>query len=133
MTRGQKPVAMIGEAKKFAEQMGYRWQENTQADLGYDLFIFKPETACIVRVRQTRYRIDPENCYEDLLHDDLRVMRGLPFPHWFPKEIWIRTQHERNWRRLRVYKDVVSEIEWWQPDGYTNPYARQAPYTKRGE
>lgn len=133
MTRGQKPVAMIGEAKKFAEQMGYRWQENTQADLGYDRFIFKCETACIVRVRQTRYRIDPENSYEDLLKDDLRVLRALPFPHWFPKELWLRTQHERNWRRLRVYNEIVSEIEWWQPDGYTNPYARHAPYTKKGD
>ena len=132
MTRGRKPVATIEEAKKFAARMGYHWQENQHDDLGYDLFIFKPETAGIVRVRQTRYRIDPENVYEELLQDDLRVMRELPFPHWFPREIWLRTQHERSWRRLRVYKEIVSEIEWWKPDGYTNPYTGKAPYTKRG-
>ena len=60
MTRGKKPVAAIAEAKTFAERMGYRWQENSHPDLAYDLFIFKPGAAGIVRVRQTRYRIDPD-------------------------------------------------------------------------
>lgn len=36
--------------KKFAERMGYRWQEKSHEDLGYDLFIFKREITCIVRV-----------------------------------------------------------------------------------
>jgi hypothetical protein len=104
--------------------MGYRWQENTQADLAYDLFIFKPETACIVRVRQTRYRIDPETLYEDLIPDDLREVRALPFPPRLSKEIWLRTQHERTWRRLRIFELSVEELDWWGPDDYTNPYSR---------
>jgi hypothetical protein len=29
MTRGKKPEAAINDAKKFAEKMGYQWQENT--------------------------------------------------------------------------------------------------------
>ena len=124
MTRGRKPTAAIEEAKKFAERMGYHWQENTRADLTYDLFIFKPQTACIVRVRQTRYRINPEMFYEDLLKDDLREIRALPFPLWFPRELWLRTRHERTWRRLRIYPTTVGEIDWWKPDDYTNPYSR---------
>ena len=124
MTRGKKPTAAIDEAKKFAEKMGYRWQTNEHPDLPYDLFIFKPATACIVRVRQTTYRIDPDTMYENLIPDDLREVRALPFPPWFPREIWLRTRHERVWRRLRVYPTVVSEIEWWGPDDYTNPHAR---------
>ena len=67
--------------------MGYRWQENTQADLAYDLFIFKPKIACVVRVRQTRYRINPDTIYEDLIPDDLREVRSLPFPPWIIREI----------------------------------------------
>jgi hypothetical protein len=89
MTRGKKPAATINEAKTFAERMGYRWQENSPEDLGYYLFIFKRETACIVRVRQTTYRIDPDMCYEELLRDDLNAVRSLPIPSWFPKEIWL--------------------------------------------
>jgi hypothetical protein len=124
MTRGKKPVAAIDEAKKFAERMGYRWQTNEHPDLAYDLFIFKPATACIVRVRQTLYRIDPDTIYEKLIPDDLREVRALPFPPWFPKEIWLRTRHERAWRRLRVHDLSVEEFEWWGPDDYTNPHAR---------
>jgi hypothetical protein len=41
--------------------MGYRWQTNEHPDLEYNLFIFKPETACIVRVRQTTYLINPDS------------------------------------------------------------------------
>ena len=93
--------------------MGYRWQTNEHPDLTYDLFIFKPEAACIVRVRQTRYRIDPDTIYEKLIPDDIREVRALPFPPWFPKEIWLRTQHERAWRRLRIHDLSVGEIESW--------------------
>ena len=124
MTRGRKPVAAIAEAKKFAERMGYRWQENPDPDLAYDLFIFKPEAACIVRVRQTRSPINPDTMYEDLLPDDLRDVRHLPFPPWIPREIWLRTRHERAWRRLRIHELSVGELEWWGPDDYTNPHAR---------
>ena len=89
MTQGKKPVAACAEAKKFAERMGYQWLENPDPALAFDLFIFKPEAACIVRVRQTRYRIDPDTIYEKLIPDDLREVRALPFPPWFPKEIWL--------------------------------------------
>jgi hypothetical protein len=58
--------------------MGYRWLENPA--LAFDLFIFKPDAACIVRVRQTRYRIDPETIYEDPIPDVLREVRGPAVP-----------------------------------------------------
>ena len=91
MTRGRKPTSAIEEAKKFAERMGYRWQENTHPDLGYDLFIFKEDAAAIVRVRQTRHQIHAEIFYEDFLKEELAEVRGLPFPPWIAREIWLRT------------------------------------------
>jgi hypothetical protein len=125
MTRGKKPYAAIREAKRFAERMGYRWQENTDnPDLGYDLLVFKPGCTMLVKVRVPRYHINPNSFYEDLLEDELRAVRALPFPAWMPREIWLRTRHERGWRRLRVRGYAVAEIEWWKPDSYTNPYAR---------
>jgi hypothetical protein len=51
-------------------------------------------------------------------------MSQIPVLSWMPSEIWLRTRHERAWRRLRVFDVAVSEIERWKPDGYTNPYAR---------
>ena len=125
MTRGKKPVAAIRDAKKFAEKMRYRWQENTEnPDLGYDLQVFKPEYAMLVKVRVMRNLISPEAFYEDLLADDLREVRALPFPQWMPREIWLRTQHERTFRRLRVLDVAVAEIGFWDPDEYVNPHAR---------
>jgi hypothetical protein len=38
MIRGKRPIAAIRDAKKIAEKMDYRWQENTDnPDLAYDL------------------------------------------------------------------------------------------------
>jgi hypothetical protein len=105
--------------------MGYQWQENTDnPDLAYDLFLFKPGYAFLVKVRVVRNHIDPEAFYEDLLADDLHDVRGLPFPQWMPREIWLRTQHERIFRRLQIYDVTVGEIGFFDPDEYVNPHAR---------
>lgn len=105
--------------------MGYRWQENTDNPaLAYDFIAFKEGYAMLVKVRVVRNTIDPETFYEDFLADDLRDVRGLPFPKWMPREIWLRTQHERTFRRLRVYDVTVGEIGFWNPDEYVNPHAR---------
>jgi hypothetical protein len=125
MTRGHKPLAAIRDAKKFAERMGYRWQENTDnPELAYDLHLFKPDNAFLLKVRVVRNHIDPEAFFEELLEEDLRDVRSLPFPQWMPREIWLRTQHERTFRRLRVYDITVGEIGFWTPDDYVNPHAR---------
>jgi hypothetical protein len=125
MTRGRKPETAIAEAKKFAGRMGYRTQDNPYDDLGYDFLIFKKDSFRAVRVRQTRYRIESEPLYGDLFPDEVRDLCDLPFPDFIIRELWLRTQHERTWRRLEVYGFGVTEIEWWKPDGYTNPYARK--------
>lgn len=124
LTRGKKPAAAIGEAKGFAERMGYHCQVNTDPDLEYDLLIFKPVSIRLVKVRQTRYRIDSRSFYEDLFLDELCGLRKLPFPAFVLRELWLRTQHERMWRRLLIRDLSVGELEWWGPDGYTNPHAR---------
>jgi len=68
MTRGKKPAAAIRDAKKFAERMGYRWQENTDNPaLAYDIIVFKDVYAFLVKVRVVRNHINPDTFYEDLL------------------------------------------------------------------
>jgi hypothetical protein len=124
MTRGKKPEAAIAEAKGFAERMGYRWTDNPHADLSFDFQIFKPLYFRLVKVRQTRFLIDPEAFYEELFPDEIRQLRELPFPPFILRELWLRTRHERTWRRLVVHDLSVSEIGWWGPDDYTNPHAR---------
>ncbi len=76
MTRGKKPEAAIAEAKLFAERMGYRWIENPHKDLPYDLQIFKPASFRVVKIRLTRYHIDPNGFYDQQFPDEIA---GLSF------------------------------------------------------
>ena len=124
MTRGKKPEAAIAEAKSFAERMGCRWMDNILPDLPYDFQIFKPSSFRVVKVRQTRYHIDPNGFYDQQFPDEVEGLRSLPFPPFILRELWLRTQHERVWRRLVAHEHGVSEIEWWGPDDYTNTHAR---------
>jgi hypothetical protein len=124
MTRGQKPEAAIAEAKKFAEHMGYFHMDNKYDDLMFDFLIFKRESVRVVKIRQTRYHINPNGFYEQEFPYEIQGLRMLPFPQFVLRELWLRTQHERVWRRLVVYDLSIEEIEWWGPDKYTNPHAR---------
>ncbi len=124
MTRGRKPEAAIAEAKGFAERMGYLPIDNQHDDLMFDFLIFKRESARVVKVRQTRYHIDPNGFYDQQFPDEIQGLRNLPFPPFILRELWLRTQHERVWRRLVVYDLSVEEIAWWGPDEYVNPHAR---------
>jgi hypothetical protein len=77
-----------------------------------------------VKLRLTRYRIDPDAMYEDLFPEEIDGLHDLPFPPFILRELWLRTRNERVWRRLVIHDAVVSEIGWWGPDDYTNPHMR---------
>ena len=125
MTRGHKPLAAIRDAKKFAEKMGYRlWENRDNPELAYDFSAFKEGYAMLVKVRVLRNHISTDTFYEDLLADNLREVRALPCPTWLLREIWLRTQHERVCRRIRVLGVAVAESGFWNPDEYVNPHAR---------
>lgn len=125
MTRGKKPVAAIRDAKKFAQKMGYFVQENTEnPGQGRDFFAYKEAGALVVKVRVVRNTIGPDVCFNELLEDECRELAGLPFPPWLVREIWLRTQHERIFRRLRLHGIYPFEIEFWTPDDYVNPHAK---------
>ena len=126
MARGRRPTAAIAEAKEFAERMGYGWTDNPHEDFAFDFFIHKPDSFRAVAVRMTRNPIGPEAFFEKLFPDEVAGLRALPFPPFILRELWLRTRHERVWRRLIVRNPPLSieEIMWWKPDDYTNPYAR---------
>ena len=124
MTRGKKPEAAIAEAKGFAQRMGYLPMDNLYDDLMFDFLIFERESVRVVKVRQTRYHINPNGFYEQQFPDEIQGLRSLPFPPFVLRELWLRTQHERVWRRLIVHDLSIGELEWWRPDEYTNPHAR---------
>jgi hypothetical protein len=132
MTRGKKPESTIAEAKKFAERMGYHWMENTEKDLPFDFLIFKTDSVRVVKVRGTLNRIGPDVLYENKFPDEVAGLLALPFPPGIFRELWVKARGERTWRRLHVTPAGVAEIEWWGPDGYTNPHARREIPRKPG-
>ncbi|MDD1693118.1 MAG: hypothetical protein LUQ71_00180 [Methanoregula sp.] len=78
MTRGKKAETMIAEARAFAGRMGYRAIDNPYPDLGFSFEIFKKKSVRLVKVRLTRYQINPEAFYEDLFLDEIRGPTGVP-------------------------------------------------------
>ena len=100
MTRGRKPEAAIAEAKGFAERMGYLPIDNPYDNLMFDFLIFKHESVRVVKVRQTRYHIDPNGFYDQQFPDEIQGLRNLPLPPFILRELWLRTQHERVWRTV---------------------------------
>lgn len=125
MARGKKPVTKIDGAKKFAERMGYRWTDNADPDLPFDALIFKEDSIRAITVREVRTRIGPDVFYEKKFPDEVAGLRSLPLPPYVFCELWVKTRGERTYRRLHVTPVSVGEIEWWGPDGYTNPHARR--------
>jgi len=80
MTRGKKPEAAIAEAKGFAQRMGYLTMDNRPDDLMFDFLIYKHESVRAVKVRQTRYHIDPNGYYDQQFPNEIRGLRSFLSP-----------------------------------------------------
>jgi hypothetical protein len=44
------------------------------------------------------------------------------------RELWIRTQNERAWRRFYIFPDITGEIGFDRAEGYINPHFREAEW-----
>jgi hypothetical protein len=131
--RGRKPTNAIEEAQCCAEKMGFRWVKNTAADLPFDGFIFRPAVIAAVKLKKVRYAIDDEIIIERKYPDDVKNLRLLPLPLSVLRELWIRTQNERAWRRFYVLPETTAEIEFNSAENYRNTHYneekwRNAPF-----
>jgi len=80
--------------------------------LAYDFLIFKPDSILLIKARQTRNRINLESFCENSFLDEIRALREILFPKPIMRELWLRIQHERLWRRLMIQNLSIGEIEW---------------------
>jgi len=60
-------------------------------------------------------------------------MRLLPLPASVLRELWIRTQNERAWRRFYILPETTAEIEFNTAENYRNTHFdkekwRNAPF-----
>jgi hypothetical protein len=122
MTRGRKPTTALDEAKSCAEKMGYCWCRNTDPAFPFDAFIFRDAVIAVVKVKKIRHSIDDRTPAEKFFPDEISALRDLRMPSFVLRELWVRTQNERAWRRFYVLSDVVGELGFNKVEGYVNPH-----------
>jgi hypothetical protein len=131
--RGIKPTTAIEEAQRCAEKMGYHWVKNIAADLPFDAFMFRQAVIAVVRVKKVRYAIDDDVIIEKKFPDEVCELRSLPLPPSVLRELWIRTQNERTWRRFYILPETTAEIAFNTAENYRNTHFneekwRHAPF-----
>jgi len=131
--RGRKPTSVTEEAERCAEKMGFRWLNNTLADLPFDAFIFRPAVIAAIRLKKIRYAMDDDVIIEKKFPDEVAELRSLPLPPWVLRELWVRTQNERAWRRFYILPATTAEIEFNSAENYRNTHYdeekwKKAPY-----
>ena len=133
MARGRKATTIRDEAGLLAEQMGYHWIANPHADLAFDFFMFRPAAVAVVKLRKIRNAILGDLDAAKKFPDEVAALRALPFPPHVLRELWIRTQDDRCWRRFYIFSDMTGEIGHNTAEKYRNRhvdehYFDNAPY-----
>jgi hypothetical protein len=131
--RGAKPTTAVEEAQCCAEKMGYHWVKNSAADLPFDGFIIRSAVIAAVKLKKVRYAIEDEVIIEKKFPDEVKNLRLLPLPLSVLRELWIRTQNERAWRRFYILPETTAEIEFNSAENYRNTHYneekwRNAPF-----
>jgi hypothetical protein len=113
--------------------MGYHWTDNTDPDVPFDGFMYLTNVMIAVKVMKVRYGLGEDCMIEDKYPDAVREVRSLPLPPFVIREIWLRTQNERAYRRFYILPHATAEIEENTKEGYRNPHYREmywknAPY-----
>jgi len=133
MVRGRKATTIRDEAGLLAEQMGYRWIANPHTDLAFDFFMFRPAAAAVVKLKKLRNAILGNLDAAKKFPDEVAALRALPFPPHVLRELWIRTQDDRSWRRFYIFPGMTGELGHNTAENYRNRhvdehYFDNAPY-----
>jgi hypothetical protein len=100
--RGARPIKAIEDTQRCAEKMGYHWIKNLDPALRFDAFMFRQVVIVAMKIKKIRYAIDEDAFFEKIFPDEVEDLRSLPIPPFILREIWIRTQNERAWRRFYI-------------------------------
>ena len=128
--KGKRPENLRTSGKVCAEQMGYHWAENTDPALPFDGLMYRETVMVAMRLKKVRYGIGEDCIIEKKFPDDVEALRTLPLPPYVLRELWIRTQNERAYRRFYVLPGTTAEIEENTKEGYRNTHYREAYWKK---
>jgi hypothetical protein len=128
--RGRPATCLKDEAKKCAEQMGYHWLENTNAGIHFDGMMYQAHVMIAVKLKKTRYGLAADCIIKNKFPEDVAEIRALPLPSHVLRELWVRTQNERAFRRFFILPDSTAEIEENTRENYRNTHYREAYWKK---
>jgi hypothetical protein len=86
-----------------------------------------------VKLKKLRYGPGEDCIIEKKFPYDVAELRLLPLPSYVLRELWLRTQNERAWRRFYILPDTTAEIEentWenYRNNHYREEFWKKAPY-----
>ena len=132
--KGKQPENLRTAWIDCAHRMGYFCTENTETALPFDGLMYRDTNVVAVRLKKTRYSPGEDFLLEKKFPDDVEALRSLPLPPIVSRELWLRTQNERAFRRFWIVPGPTTvEIQEVTRDGYRNPhyhegYWKKAPY-----
>jgi len=128
--RGHPGSNLKDEAKEWAKRMGYHWAENTDRSVPFDGFLYRDGIIVAVKMKKVRYGLDDNCIIEHKFPDDVADLRTLPLPLYIIRELWVRTQNERAYRRFYILPGTTAEIEENTAENYRNTHYREAYWKK---
>jgi hypothetical protein len=110
--------------------MGYHWAENTDPALAFDGLMYREGKIVAVKLKKIRHTMDCDCIIERELPEDVEVLRTLPLPRYVSRELWVRTQNERAFRRFYIMPKTTAELEANTWEGYRNTHYREEYWKK---
>ena len=124
--KGKQPENLRTAWIGCAHRMGYFCAENTGTALPFDGLMYRDTNVVAVKLVKVRYSPGEDFILEKKFPDEVEALRTLPLPLTVSRELWLRTQNERAFRRFYVLAGTTAEIEEVTRDGYRNPHYREA-------
>ncbi len=128
--KGRPAASLKDEAKKCAEQMGYHWLENCDAAVRFDGLMYRQAVMVAVKLTKVRYGLEDDVIIENKFPDLVEDLRSLPIPPYVLRELWVRTQNERAYRRFYILPGTTAEIEENTAENYRNTHFREEYWKK---
>jgi len=110
--------------------MGYHWLENGDAGVPFDGLMYRKAVMVAVKLTKIRYGLDDDCIIENKFPDLVADLRSLPIPPYVLRELWVRTQNERAFRRFYILPGTTAEIEENTKENYRNTHYREAYWKK---
>jgi hypothetical protein len=123
--KGRPAKNLKGEAKEWAERMGYHWAENTDPSVPFDGFLYRDAVMVAVKLMKLRYAQSADCDIEQKFPGNVADLRSLPVPPSVLRELWLRTQNERPYRRFCVLPETTAEIMENTRDNYRNSHYQE--------